>query len=104
MSNALLMMTGTGLFALLVGALWRVASRGRAHPGGSAARWLTDLTSKAGRTAKWVASGASLVLMGATPAFSQQPGQEAAAGEANLKVPDLSQATFLGTDGHKLLL
>jgi K(+)-stimulated pyrophosphate-energized sodium pump len=47
---------------------------------------------------------AGLILLGAIQAIAQQPGAEAAAGEANLKVPDLSQAQFLGTDGHKLLL
>ncbi|HEV2378532.1 MAG TPA: sodium-translocating pyrophosphatase [Terriglobia bacterium] len=47
---------------------------------------------------------AGLILLGASQAIAQQPGEEAAAGEANLKVPDLSQAQFLGTDGHKLLL
>jgi hypothetical protein len=31
-------------------------------------------------------------------------GDEAAAGEANLKLPDLSTVNFLGVDGHKLLL
>jgi K(+)-stimulated pyrophosphate-energized sodium pump len=35
----------------------------------------------------------------ATMAQSHQPG-----GEANLKLPDLSQVKFLGTDGHTLLL
>ena len=29
---------------------------------------------------------------------------EAAGGEANLRLPDLSQVQFLGMDGHKLLL
>ncbi|HEY1463146.1 MAG TPA: sodium-translocating pyrophosphatase [Terriglobales bacterium] len=35
-------------------------------------------------------------------AFAQQP-PESAGGEANLKLPDLSQVSFLGIDGHKLL-
>jgi K(+)-stimulated pyrophosphate-energized sodium pump len=35
-------------------------------------------------------------------AFAQQP-SESAGGEANLKLPDLSQVSFLGMDGHKLL-
>jgi len=30
--------------------------------------------------------------------------QESASGEANLKLPDLSQVNFLGVDGHKLLV
>jgi len=39
----------------------------------------------------------------ASSAFAQQPG-EAPGGEANLKLPDLSQVKFLGVDGHTLLL
>jgi K(+)-stimulated pyrophosphate-energized sodium pump len=57
-----------------------------------------------GSLAKSIVVGGSLILLGAGPAWAQQPGGEAAAGEANLKVPDLSQAQFLGTDGHTLLL
>ncbi|HXJ95005.1 MAG TPA: sodium-translocating pyrophosphatase [Terriglobia bacterium] len=53
---------------------------------------------------KAAAVGVVLALLGAAPAWAQQPGSEAASGEANLKVPDLSQVSFLGTDGHKLLL
>ena len=45
-----------------------------------------------------------LAIIGAAPAWAQQPGSEAASGEASLKVPDLSQVSFLGTDGHKLLM
>jgi K(+)-stimulated pyrophosphate-energized sodium pump len=56
------------------------------------------------RTAKAVGAGIVLALLGAVPVWAQQPGSEAAAGEANLKVPDLSQVSFLGTDGHKLLM
>ncbi len=33
-----------------------------------------------------------------------RPAGEAAGGEASLKLPDVSQVQFLGTDGHKLLL
>ena len=43
-----------------------------------------------------------MILLGATQAFAQ-PSEEAA-GEANLKIPDLSQVQFLGVDGHKLLM
>ena len=43
-----------------------------------------------------------LTSLGATRAFAQPP--EEAAGEANLKIPDLSQVQFLGVDGHKLLM
>jgi K(+)-stimulated pyrophosphate-energized sodium pump len=44
-----------------------------------------------------------VMLFGAAAARAQAPG-EAPGGEANLKLPDLSQVTFLGIDGHKLLL
>ncbi|MGA7622173.1 MAG: sodium-translocating pyrophosphatase [Candidatus Acidiferrales bacterium] len=37
-------------------------------------------------------------------AAQAQPVPESASGEANLKLPDLSSVTFLGIDGHKLLL
>jgi K(+)-stimulated pyrophosphate-energized sodium pump len=39
------------------------------------------------------------MLIGAASALADEAG-----GEANLKLPDLSQVTFLGIDGHKLLL
>jgi len=38
-------------------------------------------------------------MLGAASALADEPG-----GEASLKLPDLSQVTFLGIDGHKLLL
>jgi K(+)-stimulated pyrophosphate-energized sodium pump len=44
----------------------------------------------------------TLTLAGAIGALAQ-PSPEAA-GEANLRLPDLSQVQFLGVDGHKLLL
>ena len=43
---------------------------------------------------------AVLALLGATSALAA----EAGGGEANLKLPDLSQVQFLGVDGHRLLL
>jgi K(+)-stimulated pyrophosphate-energized sodium pump len=51
------------------------------------------------RFAKFGAVAAVLTLLGAASALADEPG-----GEANLKLPDLSQVTFLGIDGHKLLL
>jgi len=47
------------------------------------------------------AVGAIVMLFGAAAAHAQG---ETAGGEANLKLPDLSQVNFLGMDGHKLLL
>jgi K(+)-stimulated pyrophosphate-energized sodium pump len=43
---------------------------------------------------------AAVLFLGAPALFAE----EAAGGEANLKLPDLSQVSFLGIDGHKLLL
>src|SRR6516225_165884 len=44
----------------------------------------------------------ALSLLCTTRALAQPPGE--AAGEANLRIPHLSQVQFLGIDGHKLLL
>jgi K(+)-stimulated pyrophosphate-energized sodium pump len=46
---------------------------------------------------------AALLFLGA-PALFAKAAEEAVGGEANLKLPDLSQVSFLGIDGHKLLL
>src|SRR5690242_7646868 len=56
-------------------------------------------------TGKIVAGGGGLILflMTAGAAHAQAAG-ESVGGEANLKLPDLSQVQFLGVDGHKLLL
>jgi len=51
---------------------------------------------------KTLAAGAALAILGVTPAFAKPP--EAAAGEANLKLPDFSQVKFLGISGHSLLM
>ncbi|MEW6206855.1 MAG: sodium-translocating pyrophosphatase [Acidobacteriota bacterium] len=55
------------------------------------------------RKTSWLAAltVVSLFATGATPALAQphQPG-----GEANLRLPDLSQVRFLGIDGHTLLV
>jgi len=53
--------------------------------------------------AKIFAAGVAFLAVGTSAAFAQG-GDEAAAGEANLKLPDLSQVQFLGVDGHKLLM
>jgi K(+)-stimulated pyrophosphate-energized sodium pump len=52
---------------------------------------------------KKVAVAAGWLLLSAG-ALLAKPAQEAAGGEANLKLPDLSQVAFLGIDGHRLLL
>jgi K(+)-stimulated pyrophosphate-energized sodium pump len=61
--------------------------------------WLANAWSLSCRFAKFGATAAVLALIGATSAFAEEVG-----GEAGLKLPDLSQVTFLGIDGHKLLL
>ena len=61
--------------------------------------WLANAWSLSCRFAKFGAAAAVLTLLGAASAFADEAG-----GEANLKLPDLSQVTFLGIDGHKLLL
>jgi K(+)-stimulated pyrophosphate-energized sodium pump len=59
---------------------------------------------RTGQWAKTLAASTALMLMSAAVANAQDAGQSAG-GEANLKLPDLSQVTFLGgTDGHTLLL
>src|ERR1700723_522980 len=62
-----------------------------------------DWRARFGRIAKTLGGGAGLVLLGAFSAFGQEDGA-APGGEANLKLPDLSQVKFLGVDGHTLLL
>src|SRR5579863_8902882 len=49
-----------------------------------------------------LAAGFASLLFVSQSALAAEP--EAAAGEANLKLPDLSAVNFLGVDGHKLLL
>jgi len=61
--------------------------------------WLASAWSLGSRFAKSSAAAAFLTLVTGAAAAAQEAG-----GEAALKVPDLSQVTFLGIDGHKLLL
>jgi K(+)-stimulated pyrophosphate-energized sodium pump len=61
--------------------------------------WLASAWYHGGRFAKFAAGSALLGLLTAGPALADEAG-----GEANLKLPDLSQVSFLGIDGHKLLL
>src|SRR5260221_13430528 len=61
--------------------------------------WLVNAWSLSCRFAKFAAAAAALSLLGAASALADE-----AKGEANLKLPDLSQVSFLGIDGHKLLL
>jgi K(+)-stimulated pyrophosphate-energized sodium pump len=61
--------------------------------------WLAKACSLSCRFAKFGAAAAVLTLLGAASTLADEAG-----GEAALKLPDLSQVTFLGIDGHKLLL
>jgi len=61
--------------------------------------WLAGLGPLRSRFVKAGAASALLTLLGAASASAQ----ENTGGEASLRLPDLSQVTFLGMDGHKLL-
>src|SRR5712671_5155488 len=61
--------------------------------------WLASAWSLGRKIIKSGAAAAMLTLLGAASAFADEAG-----GEANLKLPDLSSVSFLGIDGHKLLL
>src|SRR5213594_2362916 len=63
--------------------------------------WLASAWSPCLRFTK-IGAAAVFALITATSALAQKP--QEAGGEANLKLPDLSQVKFLGTDGHTLLL
>src|SRR5215471_2340628 len=67
--------------------------------------WLAAAARVAGRLATKVSAVAALVTIGAAAAFAQ-PQSLAAGGEASLRLPDLSQVSFLNgaIDGHRLLL
>src|SRR5438309_162162 len=61
--------------------------------------WLANAWSLICRFTKFGTAAAAFALLTAASALAQEAG-----GEAGLKLPDLSQVTFLGVDGHKLLL
>ncbi|MGB6884268.1 MAG: sodium-translocating pyrophosphatase [Candidatus Acidiferrum sp.] len=61
--------------------------------------WLSSAWSLGFRFVKWSAAATLLTLFASAATLAQEAG-----GEADLKVPDLSQVSFLGIDGHKLLL
>ena len=65
--------------------------------------WLANLVSRGSRFAQGRAVAVlALVTLGASAALAQ-PAPEAG-GEAGLKLPDLSSVSFLGIDGHRLLM
>src|SRR3981189_1878662 len=61
--------------------------------------WLANAWSLSFKFIKFGAAALALTLLGAASALADEVG-----GEGGLKLPDLSQVTFLGIDGHKLLL
>ncbi len=63
--------------------------------------WMATLASVGCRLAKTSASLATLLLLSVSAALAQ-PAETG--GEANLKVPDLSTVSFLGINGHNLLM
>ena len=65
-----------------------------------------DGRSLLGRLARTFAGASAIALLSAAALRAQEPAAAAPspAGEANLKLPDLSQVSFLGIDGHTLLL
>jgi K(+)-stimulated pyrophosphate-energized sodium pump len=65
--------------------------------------WMA-ITTSLGRRIRTTSAFVLTFLIGCTAALAQTGG-ESVGGEASLKLPDLSQVTFLGTiDGHKLLM
>ena len=65
--------------------------------------WLANFVSRGcGFAQGRVFAVLALVTLGASAALAQ-PAPEAG-GEAGLKLPDLSSVSFLGIDGHKLLM
>ena len=65
----------------------------------AAMRRLSSVSRKS--PANFITGALALFLLQASTAFAQP--SEAAGGEANLQLPDLSSVSFLGMDGHKLL-
>jgi K(+)-stimulated pyrophosphate-energized sodium pump len=63
--------------------------------------WMETLASKGFRLSKTFATLTTLMLLTAATALAQ-PAEEG--GEAALKLPDLSSVSFLGMDGHRMLM
>ena len=64
--------------------------------------WLAGVRSLRSRFTMAGVVCAALMLLNGTAALAQSA-PDTAGGEASLKLPDLSQVSFLGMDGHKLL-
>ena len=63
--------------------------------------WMETLASEGFRFSKTFATFATLLFLTASAAFAQ-PAEEG--GEAALKLPDLASVSFLGMDGHRILM
>jgi K(+)-stimulated pyrophosphate-energized sodium pump len=70
----------------------------------SAARRLKGRVSRRRPAARGLLKATAVLSAMALTALSAQAQAPEAAGEANLKLPDLSQVSFFGMNGHKLLL
>src|SRR6267142_7086817 len=64
--------------------------------------WLSNAWSHGCSALRKALAAAGLLLLSATAVLAES--RHEAGGEANLKLPDLSKVSFLGVDGHKLLL
>src|SRR5256885_5840537 len=71
-------------------------------PGGSSMQtWLSNAWSKGCSALNKAIAAVGLLLVSGSAVLAQS---HEAGGEANLKLPDLSKVSFLGVNGHKLLL
>src|SRR5271169_2174689 len=66
--------------------------------------WNANFASVGRRFTKIFAILATLLLLTAGRALAEPAGQTSEAGEAALKLPDLSSVSFLGVNGHRLLM
>ena len=64
----------------------------------------SNIWTTSSRFIKRFSAAAAIALFGAASLFAAQAQNGEAGGEANLRLPDLSSVSFLGIDGHKLLL
>ncbi|HEX8894681.1 MAG TPA: sodium-translocating pyrophosphatase, partial [Terriglobales bacterium] len=64
-------------------------------------RRLSFLTRSLSRSARMLAAVTTLVVLGSSLAIAQPT---ETSGEANLQLPDLTSVSFLGVDGHRLLM
>jgi K(+)-stimulated pyrophosphate-energized sodium pump len=66
--------------------------------------WFASLASTVCRPARYLAFSAITLLLISLPSFAQSEAEHGGGGEAALKLPDLSQVTFVGgINGHRLL-